>query len=220
MKRFHGYLFSKLHLIGSRSEGPTYILQLWDYSEIPVVKKVMLWNEDPMLHKFLGKKVTVEGTFRPEGIHYDKILDLQPPDKPEEEAEKEPALEVDLRLGVDVLWVNKMPSPEPPVQQSMDLTLLVKWPYRSIWKGLCPTSQIYDFFIERKDKIILQWSHGIVFLMVLTPVSIPGGDFIEFPVTWYFSPNEIESEGTYTARAIFIASGQETSKDFEIKFAH
>jgi hypothetical protein len=216
MARFDGYLFSKLHLIGSKSEGPTYILQQWDYSEIPVVKKVMPWKEDPKLHEFLARKVTIKGKFGPEGIAYDEIRDLQPPIL----VEKQPALELDLRLETDILWVNKMPPTDPQMKQTFDLTLLVKWPYRSIWHGLCPTSQIYDFFIEREGEIIWQWSWGKVFAEVTTLVAIPGGGFVEFPVTWVFSPAEIESEGTYTASALFIASGQGVSKDFEIRFAY
>jgi len=40
MSEFHGFMFSKLHLIGSKSEGPRYLLQQFDYSEIHVAKKV------------------------------------------------------------------------------------------------------------------------------------------------------------------------------------
>ena len=217
MEEFHGFLFSKLQYIWTESEGPIYFLQQWTYEEIPVVKKAEPWNDDPTLHKFLAKKVSIEGTYHQDGIHYDKIHEIIP-GMVEEEAEKK--LEVDLKLETDVLWVNKMPPQKPPIKQSMDLTLLVRWPYRSIWHGLCPTSQIYDFFIMHEDKIIWQWGHGKVFIPVITPVTIPGGEPVEYPVTWHFSPDKIESEGTYTARAIFIASGQEVTRDFEVKFAH
>lgn len=101
----------------------------------------------------------------------------------------------------------------------MNLTLLVKWPYRSIWHGMCPTSQIYDFFIEKDGKIIWQWSKGQMFLMVFTPVNIPGGDPVEYSVQWSFSSEEIQAEGDYLARAVFIASGQEATKAFQVKFA-
>jgi len=140
-----------LDKIGSKSEGPIYFLQKWNYLEIIVVKE---------------------------------------------------------------------PSTEPSLEQSMDLTLMVKWPYRSIWEGSCPTTQIYDFFIDLNDYPIWQWSKGKTFLQVQTPVSIPGGISKEFPVTWSFLSTDIKEEGTYTARAVFIASGQTTFKDFEIKFAH
>ena len=217
MPRFDGYVFSKLHLIGSKSEGPIYFLQQWDYTELAVVKKTMPWEQDPALHE--ARKVTIHGTFDKDGIHYDKVLELQPPEPEVQKAREEAKLNVDLRLGVDVLWVNKMPPTQSPEQQSMDLTLLVQWPHRSIWRGISPTSQIYDFSIEREEKTIWQWSRGRMFLMVVTPVVIPGGDPVEFPEVWRFDPNQIESEGTYTARATFIASGQEVSKDFEVKFA-
>lgn len=219
MGKFEGYLFSKLHLIGSKSEGPSYFLQQWSYNEIPVVKKTMLWEEDPVLHKYLAKEVMIEGKLHSNRIYYEKIREL----KRRTAEEPENKLKLDLKFeGLDknILWVNKQPSPGPSVEQSMGLILLVKWPYRSVWHGLCPTSQIYDFFIEKEDMIIWKWSEGKAFNMVLTPVWVPGGDFITFPVTWYFSPDEIEHEDTYTVCAIFIASGQEICKDFEIKFAH
>lgn len=217
MARFDGYLFSKLHLIGSRSEGLIYILQHWDYSEDPVIKKAMLWQEDPTLHKFLGKKVTIAGTFGQDGIRYDKISGLSP--EPEiAKGEVEPhKLEVSLKLEQEVLWVDKMPPQPKP--QGMDLTLLVKWPYRSIWHGMCPTSQIYDFFIEKDGEIIWQWSKSQMFIMVVIPVNIPGGDPVEFSVRWSFSSAEIKAEGDYLARAVFVASGQEATKTFQVKFA-
>jgi hypothetical protein len=61
MARFDGYLFSKLALIGTKSEGPSYFLQQWDYREIPVVKRSFPWKPDPELHRFLDRKVTIWG---------------------------------------------------------------------------------------------------------------------------------------------------------------
>lgn len=214
MERFDGYLFSKLHLIGSKSEGPTYFLQQFDYKEYEVIKHAHLWKEDPELHKFLARKVTIEGAMSFNGIVYKNIMEYKPA-----EVKEEKRLVVDLKLGTDILWVNKMP-PGPQLSQAMDLTLLVKWPYRSIWEGLCPSTQMYDFFIEHEGKTIWTWSQSKVFAQVITPVHIPGGDFHEFPEVWKVNPEDIVSEGTYTARAIFIASGQEVSKDFEVKMAY
>ena len=59
-----------------------------------------------------------------------------------------------------------------------------------------------------------------MFAEVVTPISIPGGsDFHEFPEVWKINPADIVSEGIYTAGALFIASGQEVTKEFEIRFA-
>ena len=215
MERFDGYLFSKLDNIWSKSEGPKYFLQQFDYKEIVVIKQVHLWEEDPNLHKFLGKKVTIEGKLSYSGIVYEKIIDYVH----RKEAAEEKRLEIVLKLGTDILWVNKMPAGSQP-SQCMDLTLLVKWPYRSIWEGRCPTTQIYEFSIEHKNKTIWKWGDGKVFAQVITPVYIPGSsDFHEFTEVWKINPDDIVSEGTYTARALFIASGQQVSKDFDIKFA-
>ncbi len=215
MGKYNGFLFSKLGGIGSKSEGPTYFLQQFDYKEIMVIKKVPLWKEDPSLQKFLGKKVTIEGKMNNMGIVYEKIIDYKPT---KEDTEKK-GLNLDLKLGADILWVNKMPRGSEP-SQSMALTLLVQWPWRSVWQGHCPTTQTYDFSIEHKGKVIWRWSHGKFFGKIVTPVSISGGVFKKFAEeVWPINPHEIQSEGTYEARALFIASGQEISKNFEIKFA-
>jgi len=216
MARFDGYLFSKLHLIGTKSEGPFYILQRWDYSEHPVIKKAMPWQEDPNLHKFLDKKVTIEGAFGQDGIRYEKISVLSSGPAMEQDLAGPHNLEVSLKLEHEVLWVDKMP--QQPKPQSMNLTLLVKWPYRSIWHGVCPTSQIYDFFIEKDGKIIWQWSKGRMFSMIVTPVNVPGGDPVEYSVRWSFSSDQIKTEGDYLARAVFIASRQEAARAFQAKF--
>jgi hypothetical protein len=159
-------------------------------------------------------QATIEGSIDQDGIHYDKIMGYQPSKEPSVQKK----LEIRIKPERDVLWVDKMPGRE--AKQSMALTLLVKWPYRSIWKGLCPTSQIYDLLVERKGEIIWQWSKERVFLDVLTPVEIPGGDFVPYTETWYFYPKDIKSEGIYTVRGKFIASGQEAIANFEIKFAY
>lgn len=218
MATFEGYLFAKLHLIGSKSEGPKYILQRWDYSENPVIKKAELFEEDANLHKLLGHKVTIEGVFGPDGISYEKIAALSGDMVEPADVAVPHKLELELKPEHEVLWVDKMP-PSPPSPQGMKITLRVKWPYRSIWHGICPTSQIYDFFIEKDGKTIWQWSKGQVFIMVITPVIVPGGDFVEYSVQWIFKPEEIQEEGEYLARAIFIASGQEVTKTFQVKFA-
>ena len=131
-----------------------------------------------------------------------------------------PVLELDLKLSTDVLVVNKMPGLVPPQGPEMQLTLVVTWPYRSIWKGTCPTSQLYDFSIEYKGETIWKWSEQMAFSQVITFVEIPGGSSRTYTEVWKVDPADIESEGTYTARAIFIASGQEVKKDFEIKFVY
>jgi hypothetical protein len=215
---FDGYLFAKLQLIGSKSEGPIYLLQGWDYSEIPVVKAAALWENDPKLHPFLGQKVTITGKFGFDGIHYQKIAALPGVVKEFEEEAVPRKLVIDLKTEHEILYVNKMP-PAPSPLQSMGLSLLVKWPYRSIWRGSCPTSQVYDFFIEKDGEMLWQWSRGQVFLMTVTLVHIPGGDFVEYSVQWLFRPEEIPSEGGYTARAVFIASRQEVTKTFQVRFA-
>ena len=211
-KNFEGYLFAKLNLIGSKSEGPVYFLQQWDYVEIPVIKKTNPWEPDPELHKFLNRKVTIIGTMTEEGIDYDKISELT------HLIDEEKKLELEL-IVPDPFWVNKMPGTGSN-KQYMPMTLIVEWPFRSIWRGTCPTAQRYDFMIEKDGKTIWKWSTGRKFAQVITPVVIPGGKPMEYTVNWEFLGKEIEEEGTYTAKALFIASNQTIEKPFEIKFAH
>lgn len=216
MAQFDGYLFSKLALIGTRSEGPAYFLQQWDYGEFLVEKRSYPWKPDPQLHPFLNKKVTITGEIGEEGIHYYKIKDLA---EATEKLSVEPreGLKVDLKLGFgETLFVHKGES--APVWQPLNLVLNVEWPFGGIWRGQCPTSQLYDFFIERDGEIVTWWSRNLSFLQVITTVEIPDGSPKPFPVRWVFSIDDIQHEGTHTMRAKFIASGQEVTKNFHIKF--
>lgn len=68
-----GFLFAKLANIGTRSEGPAYFLQRWDYSEIPVAKKSMLFQSDPKLQPLVGHKVTITGSMLGSAIEYSSV---------------------------------------------------------------------------------------------------------------------------------------------------
>lgn len=78
MKELNGFLFSKLAAIGTRSEGPIYFLQQFDEKEIPIVKKAHLWEEDPVLQKHLGKKVTIHGRLVEGRIEYKDVHAYMP----------------------------------------------------------------------------------------------------------------------------------------------
>jgi hypothetical protein len=212
LERYDGYLFSKLHLIGSKSEGPTYYLQKFDYKEFVVQKKVNLWENDPKLDEFLAKKVTIEGILNNNRIEYEALNDYTAPSgKPEEK------LEVELKLSEDKLEINKKPPGTYPTQ-CLGLILRVKWPYRGIWEGCCPTSQLYEITIEFLDKIIWRWSENKFFAQAFTPIQLIGGRYYEFKENWIINPDDLVSEGSYTARALFIASAHEVTENFEIIF--
>ncbi len=214
MTRFDGFLFSKLHLIGSRSEGPVYILQQFDYAEIPIAKKAPLWGNDPKLQEHLGSKITIEGRVLSGLLSYDAVI---PYTRAEEVRAEKTALTVELKMESDELVLERRPS--SPASRAFSLALRVKWPFRSIWRGVCPTSQIYDFIVERDKKTVWRWGEGRFFTQALTPVAIPGGDFIDFPEAWVIDPGLIQSAGVYLVRAVFIASGQEVERKLTIKFA-
>lgn len=215
MAKFDGYLFSRLAAIGSKSEGPVYFLQQFDYKEYSVIKKAPLWQEDPKLHKYLNRKVVINGKMSYSGIEYKSIALYKQP-KNLRAAKK---LDLDIKLEHDPLWVDKQPGPRRP-GQSTTFTLKVRWPDRSIWEGQCPTTQVFDFLVMHKGKTIWTWSKGKIFAPSTTPVLIPGPSWHDFSGVWEIDPKTIKAEGTYVVKAIFIAAGQDFEKEFEIKFAN
>ncbi len=74
----NGFLFAKLKLIGSKSEGPAYFLQKFDYNEIGIKKHTQLFEDDPALRVHLGKKVSVTGTVDENEITYTSIEKCPP----------------------------------------------------------------------------------------------------------------------------------------------
>jgi len=66
MDEITGILYAKTAGVGTLSEGPTYFIKPLDdyanrWSEIIVRKKTHLWENDPVLHKFIDKKVLILG---------------------------------------------------------------------------------------------------------------------------------------------------------------
>ena len=66
MDEITGILYAKTAGAGTLSEGPKYFIKPLDdyvnrWSEILVRKKTHLWEKDPVLHKFIDKKVLILG---------------------------------------------------------------------------------------------------------------------------------------------------------------
>ena len=66
MDEISGILSAEIVGKGSKSEGPVYYIQPVDdyanrWSKILVRKQVNLWQNDPVLHKFIDKKVLILG---------------------------------------------------------------------------------------------------------------------------------------------------------------
>ncbi len=66
MDEISGILTAEIVAKGTLSEGPKYYLQPLDdyanrWSKILVRKKTHLWENDPVLHKFIDKKVLILG---------------------------------------------------------------------------------------------------------------------------------------------------------------
>ncbi len=73
-----GFLFSKLGMIGSKSEGPAYYLQKFDETEIKIKKHVPFFRDDPALRKHLGTKVTVKGQMEGSEFNYSSVEQCPP----------------------------------------------------------------------------------------------------------------------------------------------
>lgn len=213
MNKLTGYLFAKLSNIESKSEGPDYYLQQYDYKEYPVIKRVNLWENDPVLHPLLGQRVIITGIQQADGITYSQASS----EESAEEPEGSQRLLVGLKLEQDTFWLVK-PVENEASDQVMKLTLSVLWPYRSIWKGECPSAQLYDFWVEYEGKTIWRWSDEQVFPEVVTPVEIAGGSEHEFSEIWRIDPALITHEGVCTAKVLHIASGKQATTDFKIQF--
>lgn len=232
-----GYLFSKLHAIGSKSEGPSYFLQLTRPEtagkELPIHKKTEMWMNDTVLQGCIGRKVTLrsrpaapgaapeagteagtEAAAAPTGIDYVEVLSSAEP----------LVLGLKMDLKDDTLWIDREPGPAPafpPRPKRLDLTFEVLWPYRSEWKGSCPTSQFMELTIEDpQGRTIWRWSSEMLFSAEPTEIKFLGGSPKGMTVHWHYFDSAIAMAGLYVATATFIASGQTIRRPFWIKFAY
>lgn len=216
LEEFEGYLYAKLERLGTFSEGPEYYLQGRHGEEDRIVKKAELWKEDPILHDLLGERVIVYGEKTANGIVYERIVPA---------AQLEQKLRVWLTSGLEnnTLWVNRMPDPAvsrfPPEMRSISLSLHVQWPYRSIWRGECPTSQAFDLWIEDPDgRELWQWGESMLFETRPTMIEVPGGSPFAAKVEWFFYDRSFLEPGRYKARTVFLPTGQEAELYFEVRF--
>jgi len=214
---FTGYLYARLENLGSKSEGPAYYLQTEREGDLKVNKKVHPWEVDPALHAHLGERVRLFGGRAGDGIDYERITDLDL---------QERTLEVELALGLKgkTLWINKktsaLPLRFPPEVREVELTLAVRWPFESVWKGQTPTTQLYDFWVQGPEgKECWRWSEGMRFLEEPTRVEVWGGEARTVTVRWAFFEETIRQPGEYIAHARFLPSGQEVCRRFEVKMA-
>ncbi|MGD8455258.1 MAG: hypothetical protein PVF83_02650 [Anaerolineales bacterium] len=122
-----------------------------------------------------------------------------------------------LTVEPDPLVINKMPpSPEKPV---LHIEFEIQWPFRSVWKGECPTSQTVEFEISRRGFDSLTWSQemGLMFLEVVTPIYIPGPSSNITRVEWELDPDKFDDSGAYLLTATFLATGHMETQNFEIE---
>ncbi|KIX13928.1 BsuPI-related putative proteinase inhibitor [Dethiosulfatarculus sandiegensis] len=211
MAVFEGYLFSKLHLIGSKSEGVSYFLQLSDYEEVYVTKKAVLWQQDEVLHPYLNQKVSIKGELVQGALQYEEIsplgyLGIR--------TDRQEGMEVELAAKPAIIYLPK--EGETPFLP-LTMTLSAIWTKRSVWHGLCPTSQIYDFWAEFNGKEIWRWSADRVFMPVVTQVVMTGHVPYHYSESWLIPPEAISEPGTLMLNGIYIPTGQEDSLGIQVK---
>lgn len=206
MATFDGFIFSKLTQIHSKSEGPAYFLQQWNYTEIPIIKNVEPCEDNSILNKYLGKKVTIKGVIEEAGIRYEELNEYDPLSQKEE-------LIIDVIVGANRICVPRGAAKE---RQHLVFLLAVDYPYRGIWQGVCPTDQLFDFFVEKEGEKIWQWSAEKKFSQVLTNVEIMGAKREYFVGVWEIYSENLPCAGTYSVSGVFLASRQEAKKEFEI----
>ncbi len=212
-----GYLFARLENLGSKSEGPVYYLQTERDGDVRINKKTHSWEVDPALHAHLGERVRLFGALKNDAFDYERITDLDL---------RERSLQLELLLGLKdkTLWIHKkasaLPVRFPPEMREMELTLAVRWPFESVWKGQAPTSQLFDFWIEGPEgKECWRWSRCVQFLEEPTRVEVWGGQAVRVSVRWAFFEEAIRRSGEYIAHARFLPTGQEVCRRFEVRMA-
>ncbi len=213
MKTIEGYLFPKLAAIGSKSEGPAYFLQTWDKKELTVEKKTHPWEEDAALHRFIARKVKIQGESAGGTIKYDSIMDLDAPG--------ELIAGLHLHLPDNTLAVIKGFIVDTRIAEpkKLKMTLSLYWPYVGEWTGTAPTTQMYDFeLFAPSGKSVWKWSKCMLFRKQKTKVRLPGLIHHEFSVEWSYFDRDVEEDGVYKAEATFLPTGKAVSLGFEVKF--
>lgn len=75
-----------------------------------------------------------------------------------------------------------------------------------------PSTQKYDFWVERDGEEVWRWSDGMVFAQVLTRDRIPGQGGLSFTESW-----EATEVGEFAAFAEFLADGYRGELEGEIE---
>ena len=144
---------------------------------MPVEKKTNPWQEDPALHRFIARKVKIQGEIVSGSIHYDSIMDLG--------AAGELMTGLHLHLANNTLPVMKVLIVDTTLTEpkKLKMTLSLYWPYVGSWTGIAPSTQMYDFeLFAPSGKSIWKWSKGMLFRKQKTNVSLPGLVHHEFSV--------------------------------------
>lgn len=236
MTKFNGFLYAMLTEIGTRSEGPSYYLQLLEpqgrTTFYPIQKQSELWDIDPVLHAFLARKISINGELQDGWIHYKSMIPYG-----EELIGELPALDPQiskLSMGISFmgntysnedqhLWINKMPvmGGPPPFLNNLRILLDYKWLTAGEYRGQCPTSQFFEFTIHApNNRLIWEWAKAIRFSNTNNSFELIGNQKYTFMVDWPFFNHAIDQAGDYTVTAKFLATGNILKKTLVVTFVY
>jgi hypothetical protein len=214
MKEFEGYLFSRLHLIGSKSEGPVYYLQTPSYSEVKINKQAQSWAKDKILHDVLDSWVKVTGELEEDvsityanveqriGVLRDSIVE---------------PVKVEVLCLVNPIVVNKQPiigeSPSQSVIVQVIVTNTLDIALEDYHSSPLP---IQVSLKDPKGQIVAHFPDKVIWLM--TRIPLPAKTPVTYTGLLPINPNKFAIEGEYSLSGKYLPRGLEESIPVEVKF--
>jgi hypothetical protein len=127
-----------------------------------------------------------------------------------------------LRIAPGNLQVDRMPGPGPAKSYEQRFTFIVANSAATEYEGTAPNCQTYEITVapvDKPDQPVWQWSHGQMFCMMVTSVTIPQHERWAKYDVWKFTAADVP-DGKYRATATFIPEHKTASVEFEITSVH
>jgi Intracellular proteinase inhibitor len=131
-------------------------------------------------------------------------------------------LKYKLRMSPGNLQVDRMPGPGPAKSYEENFTFVVANSGKTEYNGTAPSCKTYDIAVapvDKPDQPVWQWSHGQMFCMMVTSVTIPPGERWAKYDVWKFTAAEVP-DGKYRATVTFIPEKKTASVEFEVTSVH
>lgn len=216
MKDLEGYLFSKLHLIGSKSEGPVYYLQTPGYSEVKINKQALPWDKDKVLHDVLGSWVKITGECGSDGtISYSNVEQRIGVLR---DAIVEPVTIEILCLGNPIV-VNKQPMIGERPRQSFMAQVIVTNTLDIVLEDY--HSSPLPIQVSLKDpegRSVVHFPEQVIWLV--SSIKLPPQTPVSYTVLVPIIPDKFTIEGEYSLTGLYLPRELEVSIPVEVKFVY